>query len=154
MTDKYKSLVAPNCKLDQHTVDIICEHIANGNYILVACEAAGISTPTFYEWTTRAGEGKEPYLTFLAELKKAEAEAEAKRLAKIGVAGDKSWQANAWILERTKPQKYGQIQRIHQTVELSAETKQYLSAHAETAKRLQEAAIEGEYRVTEGNSED
>jgi len=54
MVDKYKALVAPNCKLDQHTVDIICEHIANGNYPSVACEAAGVSDETLRQWVIRA----------------------------------------------------------------------------------------------------
>ena len=147
MVDKYKALVAPNCKLDQHTVDIICEHIANGNYPSVACEAAGVSDETLRQWVIRAEAGEKPFLEFLAELKKAEATAEANRLAKIGQAGEKSWQANAWVLERTKPQRYGQIQRIHQTVEMSPEAKKYLQAHAESAKRLEETPVEGEYKV-------
>ena len=140
-----QSLVASNSKLSQHIVDIICEYLASGNYISVACEAAGIDTVTLRRWSVRAEEGEEPYVEFVRQLKEAEAKAEALRLSRIDKAGDKSWQALAWILERTKPQKYGQTTRVHSVVELAPETKDYLARLAESRLRLQAAEIiEGE----------
>jgi hypothetical protein len=52
-----------------------------------------------YEW---------PYalLAHMAEI--ARAEAEVRAVSTIMAAGQKSWQAHAWFLERTRPERYGQ----------------------------------------------
>ena len=154
-----ESLVPSNSKLSQRVVDIICKYLSQGNYLTVACEAAGIDTVTLRRWAARAEDGEEPYVAVVQQLKEAEAKAEALRLSRIDKAGDKSWQALAWILERTKPQKYGQTTRVHSVVELAPETKDYLSRLAESRLRLQAAEIiEGEVievpAVTDGTDKE
>ena len=140
-----ESLVPNNSKLSQKVVDTICKYLSEGNYLTVACEAAGITTETLRRWGRQADAGDEAYIGLMVALKEAEAQAEAKRLSRIDKAGDKSWQALAWILERTKPQKYGQTTRVHSVVELAPETKDYLARLAESRLRLQAAEIiEGE----------
>ena len=141
--DQYKALVAPNCKLSQELADTICRYIAQGNYVSVACAAAGINPETLRRWGKFAEDGKEPYMALMAQLKRAEAQAEANRLARIDAAATdgRNWQALAWLLERTKPERYGQITRVHQTVDYTPEAKAYLAAHAEATKRLREAEI-------------
>jgi hypothetical protein len=143
MTDVY-ALAPPNSKISEELVKKICSYIATGNYISVACEAAGIDKATFYRWIEWAEQGKEPYTTLATELKKAEAEAETNRVAKLHLAGDKSWQANAWLLERKQPDRWGQTQRIHQTVDMSPEAKSYMAALTQANKQL---VIEGEYKA-------
>lgn len=46
--------------------------IEKGNYITTSCEACGISPSTLAYWRTKAREGKEPYVSFFAELREAE----------------------------------------------------------------------------------
>lgn len=179
MTDRYKSLVAPQCKIDEHTVKIIFEHIAEGNYISTACCAAGIDQHTYMNWCARAKAGEEPFVSFAQEMDVARAQAEAARIGRITKAGTggaltrereviykdgtvkkecayaaPQWQADAWTSERTDPQKYAQTTRIHQTIEVSPEILAYRVRHAEDLKRLQEAEVlEGEV-IAKGQSED
>jgi len=143
MTDVYAS-APPNSKISQDVVNKICEYISKGNYISVSCEAVGISRETFYNWLELGEKRVEPYFTLLTEFKKAEADAEANRVAKLHLAGEKSWQANAWLLERKQPDRWGQTQRIHQTVDMSPEAKSYMAALTQANQQL---VIEGEARV-------
>lgn len=86
----------------------ICEALKAGNYRTTACAAAGIHRHTLQNWERWGLEGKEPYAEFLAEMVKAEAEAEMVLLAELraaqpgmpGVSGADVWTTKAWILER------------------------------------------------------
>jgi hypothetical protein len=96
--------------------------IASGNYIETACQASSISTPTYYVWQSRGKTERErlainpdatpdpreaPYLAFVEATEKAFAEAEARNLAIIQRAAvEGTWQAAAWILERTRGKRY------------------------------------------------
>lgn len=96
--------------------------IASGNYIETACQASGISTATYYGWQARGKTERERlninpdaepdpkeaiYLDFLEATEKAFAEAEARNLSIIQDAAiDGTWQAAAWILERTRGKRY------------------------------------------------
>ena len=53
-----------------------------------------------------------PYVRFSLAVKKAEADAEFMHLDTIHRAGLKNWQAHAWILERTKPERFGKREQI------------------------------------------
>lgn len=58
------------------------------------------------------------YSTFVSEFRKREAQGRAHRVGNIIAAGRKEqhWQANAWLLERRHPQKYGRRQLdVHTT---------------------------------------
>ncbi len=48
-----------------------------------------------------------PYLAFSNAVKKAEADAIARAVATIIIAGRKTWQAHAWWLERKWPEDWG-----------------------------------------------
>ena len=105
----------------------ILDLIASGNYIETACQAAGIASSTYHNWNARghaerdrlrAQPDAEPnpteviYLEFLESVEKAFAEAEARNLMiiqKAAVAG--TWQAAAWILERTRGRKYVRLEK-------------------------------------------
>lgn len=96
--------------------------ISAGNYIETACQAVGISHQTWANWQNRGRTERErlnvqkdakpdpketPYLEFVEAVEKAFAEAEARNLALIqnaALAG--TWQAAAWILERTRGKRY------------------------------------------------
>lgn len=144
--DKYAALVAPNCKLDEQTANTICEWVRKGNYIGVSCQAAGIDHDTLNRWLKRAENGEEPFTEFAEELKKADARGEVEAVDMINELGQRSWQALMTRLERKYPDRWGQVQRIHQTHDLTPEAKQYLAALEASHARLDEAR-EGEYRM-------
>jgi hypothetical protein len=102
--------------------ETIVNLISAGNYIETACQAVGISPATYHVWQNRGRTERErlnvqkdaepdpkeaPYLDFVEAVEKAFAEAEARNLALIqnaALAG--TWQAAAWILERTRGKRY------------------------------------------------
>ena len=68
------------------------------------------STPA-YMWNHRPRQFDQyewPYAVFCHIASTARAEAEIRAVTTVLVAGQKSWQANAWWLERSFPDKYGQ----------------------------------------------
>lgn len=82
--------------------------------------ALGISEKCFYDYKAgnRGGKLAEQ---FSQALKKGRAEyfdrLEAEAVAGIRAAGAQSWQAYAWLLERTKPDQYGKVDRLQATLD-------------------------------------
>ena len=99
-------------------VETVVNFIKAGNYLNTACEAAGISHQTYYNWKARAEEGlasgrTDKYVEFFERIKKAEKEAEAFLVANIKNAAVKKnvWQAAAFLLERKYPERWGRKDR-------------------------------------------
>jgi len=107
-------------KLTPEVKDRIVNAIRGGNYQEVAARFAGINEATFYRWMQK-GEGDdapEPYREFRKEVESAKAVAEVRSVALIQkAAGDGSWQAAAWYLERTNPSRWGRKQVVALTGE-------------------------------------
>lgn len=93
-----------------------------GNYQETAIVYAGLSRARFFAAMARGraerdrlDEGGEPsadpdealYVEFVNEVERARAEAEIRAISNIRLAGAKNWQAEAWFLERTNPQRFG-----------------------------------------------
>ena len=80
----------------------ICEGLKSLKGRVASAEEAGINYDTFCEWM------KKP--EFSEEIKKAELEMESKgehrAIMSIFKAMENQWQAGAWWLERTRPDKY------------------------------------------------
>ncbi len=89
--------------------------IRAGNYVEVAARAVGISSPTYYSWLSRGGQGEEPFAELARAIEKAAAEAEARDFTLIGRHAEKQWQAAAWRLERKLPQRYGRKDSLEVT---------------------------------------
>ena len=104
-------------KLTPAVHDAIVGMTREGNYAEVSAQAAGISGPTFWRWMKRGEE--EPgsiYERFREDILKARAEAENEAIKIIkGAALDGTWQAAAWYLERSKPERW----RLRQTTEMT-----------------------------------
>jgi len=99
------------------TRKMILGHIANGNYIVSACLAAGIDRDTFYSWETKGQEGIEPYASFWKELQEAENTAEVEIISNIKKLASKNWVGLMTLASRRFGDHWAQNQRIEGTIE-------------------------------------
>lgn len=79
----------------------IVESVRNGAYAKHAALAAGISKSTLYEWIDADAD-------FAGLIEKAAAERTNQGIRAIADHGERSWQAWAWLLERTSPEDFRQ----------------------------------------------
>ena len=84
----------------------ICRFVSQGCSRDAAAFLCGISPSTLYEW-------QREFPQFSEGLRRADARFEAACIASIRKAGRKSrnWTANAWLLERKFPDRYGKPDR-------------------------------------------
>lgn len=95
-------------------------YLTGGLYIATACELAGISRQTFYNWKRRAEAGEEPFAAFMRRCNQASAKAEARLSTHIEKKAADDWRAAAWKLERRFPERYAEhkINRVQLSHEL------------------------------------
>ena len=96
-----------------------------GNYQDDSASYAGVSPAAFYNWMARGRVERErlesgqkprksetPFLVFVDAVESARAKAAVRHVANIAkAANDGVWQASAWYLERSYPQKWGRLNR-------------------------------------------
>jgi PHD/YefM family antitoxin component YafN of YafNO toxin-antitoxin module len=125
-------------KLTPERLEKILESLREGNYRDTAAEGAGIAYNTFREWEKKGGvEEKGKFHDFYESVKRAEAEGEQLHIRRINKAGEEgAWQADAWMLERKDPKKWGRKDATK--LELSGEVK---TINAEQFQQLQEAIV-------------
>ncbi|KKM14961.1 hypothetical protein LCGC14_1700850 [marine sediment metagenome] len=94
-------------KLTSDLQDVIVKYVKEGNYDMVAAQAAGITRATFYRWI-REGKKKQEgiYYDFYRAIEQAKSLGEASLLQTIKLASRRAWTAAAWILERSRPERY------------------------------------------------
>jgi len=93
----------------------VCEAVSAGNTRHDSAEYAGIGESTLRAWLAkgkRQRRGK--FRSFLAAVKKAEADAVVRNVAIIQKAANKTWQAAAWWLERKRPADWSQTRELVQ----------------------------------------
>lgn len=96
--------------LTSDVADQIVASLRAGNYIVVATKAAGVPRQTYNAWMARGrstAAADEPYRDFRARVERARSEAETRAVAQIASAARTNWQAAAWLLERTAPERWG-----------------------------------------------
>lgn len=106
-------------KLTPEIQERIVEALQAGNYQETACEYAGISAGTFYRWMAEGNEDDAPVMLreFREAVIKARARAEVRNVALIqNAANAGTWQASAWWLERSFPNRWGRHTKITQEV--------------------------------------
>lgn len=89
--------------------------IRAGNYVTVACIAAGISYDTYRRWMKigkiaadgPADEEHVPFARFYLGTRQAMADAELALQSRIDSASRVEWQAAAWLLERRHHKRWG-----------------------------------------------
>lgn len=116
-------------KYSKEILEALCKWIRSGNTYKDACMIEGISYQTFNEWRNAKPE-------FSDAIKKAEAMCKAVRIALVLKAGQKSWQAAAWYLERRFPEEYGRPKqsdhRNHAAIEGADRAERLVTAMIET----------------------
>ena len=102
-----------NLKLTDELCDNICKDIKEGVPIVHASVANGISTSTFYSWYDKGKEAKSgKYKKFYDEINEARSVAVTLRAKRVYKAGETSWQADAWWLERVDPENFGRKDKM------------------------------------------
>lgn len=116
----------PPLKLTDEIHDKIVEVVASGCVMETAAAYAGINAWTFKTWLRNGRDGLKEgrnnrYTRLVAAIEEARANAEVGRVARVAKAGiNGEWQADAWWLERTFPDRYGRRLRHEGTVQLQA----------------------------------
>lgn len=126
-------------KLTPKLAKTLAKHVAAGNTFRVACQLSDLPERTFFFWMKVGRDaaqkiiddkpGEASHLTpaqlrswhLLQAIQKADAEAEARNVGLIQVAGANTWQAAAWWLERRHPQNYSLNETLRAKVEEEAD---------------------------------
>lgn len=120
-------------KLNAEVHEIIVESVRGGSFQSIAAQQAGISPTTFRKWMERGemeeariAEGFSPhedeaiFLHFKKDVEAARAEAEIESVKMVRMAArNGTWQAAAWYLERSFPQRWAR-NRIEEVTEEEA----------------------------------
>jgi transposase-like protein len=116
----------PTLLLDRVRRTAVLDAIRAGASFTDACLAAGVGYTTFKSWRRQArldaAAGKATAFTaFRADVKKAAAQFVTANTQAIQEHGQKSWQARAWLLERRRPDLFGdqraEVRRLTRLVE-------------------------------------
>jgi hypothetical protein len=83
---------------------MILEALRGGNYLETAAAYAGVHRSTLNRWMN---EDDPEFQDFRDAVEKARADAIVRNVGVVLAAAPKNWQAAAWWLERTNPDKYG-----------------------------------------------
>jgi transposase len=97
-------------KLTDDVQTKILQAIQAGNWLETASAYAGVDASTVRRWMAKgeSEDAEEPYRAFCALVKQARAQAEIRAVALIQKAAqDGTWQASAWYLERSHPDRWG-----------------------------------------------
>ena len=95
-------------KLTDQLCDEICNDIKAGVPIKHASISHGISESTFYNWFNKGRDAKSgKFKKFYDNIQEAKSVAITLRARRIYKAGEMSWQADAWWLERVDPTNFG-----------------------------------------------
>lgn len=134
LTEGRPAYGSPRVKLTPEIATAITDAIGKGMYVNRACALAGIGVSTFYEWKQRGtAEPGSIYADLTEAMEKAEADDQARRLARMETAAEggavinrtiitkpdgeeivteklaaPAWQADGWGMERRYRKEYSQ----------------------------------------------
>lgn len=103
-------------------VDKILQAVRIGVSLEAAAAHAGVPKRTLFNWLAagRKEGAKKIYRDLADQVEAANATFEVTALARITKAGEDSWQADAWRLERKFPDKYARRTKVESNVTVSA----------------------------------
>lgn len=147
--------------------DAVLEAIKDGHTISTAAAHAGVSRRTIHNWLKLGREAlemyeddpnaepltpyDEEYMQFYFDYEAAGAVAKKVLLDRIWDAGEKSWQANAWILKNRWPEEFGNSVKVehtkteHKKISINIKGRPPLEAIEDNRRMIQSA----EYEVIE-----
>jgi len=109
-------------KLDERRQERLLEALRAGNYIETACAYAGVSKSSFYNYLAQGRKARDIAdptdqdkwaMELLDAVEKARADAEIRNVHLIQQAAQGgTWQAAAWFLERSMPQKWARREKV------------------------------------------
>lgn len=92
-------------------IEQICDLIIEGRTIERAAKLSGVSATSIYRWLAlgKKDDSEPIYLELVERVKEATECSEFELLQALRIAGSdsKNWRAQAWLLERRFPEKYG-----------------------------------------------
>lgn len=100
-----------------------------------AAVAQGIGRATFQRWRQEASVGKGPWPTIEADVGKARNTAQERWLKKIEKASSGSWQAAAWLLERTDRETFSLQNTVQISIQVAKEREALLDLAEEVLDR-------------------
>lgn len=106
-------------KLTDELANEICNDIKAGVPFKHAAISHGIDESTFYNWYNKGKEAKRKtkFRDFYEKVEEAKSVAINLRARRIYKAGETSWQADAWWLERMDPENFGVKEKVEAKVE-------------------------------------
>ena len=132
-------------KLTDPLCDEICNDIKAGVPIEHAAISHGISKKTFYNWYNKGEKARSgKFRKFYDKVTEAKSVAVTLRARRVYKAGETSWQAVAWWLERVDPDNFGRKDthkvdmKTDQKVQVKGEitTKQVLEDNEDTIREF------------------
>ena len=132
-------------KLTDPLCDEICNDIKAGVPIEHAAISNGISKKTFYNWYNKGEKARSgKFRKFYDKVTEAKSVAVTLRARRVYKAGETSWQADAWWLERVDPENFGRKDthkvdmKTDQKVQVKGEitTKQVLEDNEDTIREF------------------
>ena len=130
-------------KLTDQLCDDICNDIKAGVPIDHAAIAHGITRKTFYNWYNKGKDAKSgKFRQFHDKVEEAKSVAITLRARRIYKAGETSWQADAWWLERVDPENFGRkdhhkIESENTNINFNMKSDdEVLKEHADTFERF------------------
>ena len=139
-------------KLTRELISEAEKWIKAGNFTTVVCQYLGIHQSTWYRWMAEGEKAKKGIKKeFYDRIKKAESHSEMRNVQLIQQAGNETWQAAAWYLERKFPDRWGKREKVDANLSHSGEvTNKSVDLSELTTEELREIANLN--RDREGNS--
>jgi hypothetical protein len=95
--------------LNEQIADQLVVMLRAGNFVHVACRAAGVSRQAYQVWMRRGLSSKAadaPFRELRGRIEQALDEAEVRAVTQIAKASGEDWRAAAWYLERAHPERW------------------------------------------------
>ena len=95
----------------------VCASLRDGNYLETAAAVAGVTARTLRRWVQQGHDARKRkvrnrYRRFIDAVEQAQAAGEAEHVGTISAARYDHWQASAWWLERTRPERFGRRDKV------------------------------------------
>lgn len=146
-------------KIDEVRVFHLCQLLAKCLPLESAARGAGISVATISAWIDEGGKdfeaGREtPLAKFAQQVNKAIVDAEIDLLEKLVSNGPGNWQKYAWILERTRPNSYGQKKLQEHSIDVIGELGKLFAARESSLPKGSVVSVQYSSLPAPSDSED